>query len=180
MEKLQVYMAVNMETLLESHMLNDLSPELIRQLSNAVRGEQLSKSGYTRSSRMLDKAMAAHGAWLALQDIPEPIVRTQNRSRDQTTSSPGSGRRRQQTIDSPLASPSPVLTPLAFQVSAASGDQDIFAMDDEPPGSPSIGAQKQLSSKPSLVWRALGSAPRYVLRVFLAITSAHYAIVVLI
>jgi hypothetical protein len=137
-----------METLLELRTPNDLSPELI----HAIPGQ----GGGSTWSPVFPAGYSEVGCAFTEQ------------FKDQTMSSPGS------TFDSPLASPSPTATPLALQVpGAASGDQGTLAMGDELPGSPSVGAQKQLSSRPSLVRRALGPAPRYALGVFLAITSAH-------
>lgn len=159
--KLQVYMAVNMETLLESHMLSDLSPDLIRQLSSAVRTEQARKAPYVRSTKMVDRAMESYGDWLALQDIPKPIFRT-HKTAFARDSPPASVRRKKSGPHLPLASPA--LAPASIQSpSTPGGEQDIFAMDDEGPPSPSASSPRQLSSKPSLVWRALGSAPRYAL-----------------
>ncbi|OBZ74066.1 BTB/POZ domain-containing protein 1 [Grifola frondosa] len=71
---LQEYMAADMETLLESRMLDDLAPDLIKQLSTFVRQQQAQKYPISRSSRLIDKAMKTCGDWLALQDIPQVIV----------------------------------------------------------------------------------------------------------
>lgn len=153
-----------METLLESHMLDDLSPELIRQLSSAVRAEQARKAPYTRSTKMVERAMESFGDWLALQDIPQPVYRSHKAAFGRGSvklSPPTPTKRKKSGPHSPMTSP--VLTPFKVQSPSTAGvEQDIFIMDDDVPTSPL--ASRQLSSKPSLVWRALSSTPRYALQ----------------
>ena len=76
-ERLEHYMACNMETLLESHMLEDLQFSLVKRLATYVRSLQSIKQPYTRSNELVDKAMEKHADWLALQDFPTPIVRSE-------------------------------------------------------------------------------------------------------
>lgn len=73
---LQSYVAVNIETLLEGRYLSDLPHDLIRELSSFIRDQQFKKFPGTRSSHFIDRAMGKFGSWLALQDIPQPLVRS--------------------------------------------------------------------------------------------------------
>ena len=72
----QGYMARNLETLLEGHMLDDLPADLIKDLSAFVREQQTHKAPLARSTRLVDEAMAKHRAWLESEDFPQPIVRS--------------------------------------------------------------------------------------------------------
>lgn len=69
-------MTINMEALLESQMLDDLTPDLVEQLGGFVRHLQTKKSPISRSNALVNKAMETYADWLALQDIPQPIVRS--------------------------------------------------------------------------------------------------------
>lgn len=121
----QGYIAVNMESLLESRMLDVLSPALMRQLSCFVRDRQMDKSPVTRRNVLGKLAMKRHAEWLSLQDFPSPIIR----SNKQLT-------RR----DSPRLSPSSRVQPPSVRItssalkpqglSAPIGVDDIFTMDD--------------------------------------------------
>jgi hypothetical protein len=129
MESLQGYMAVNMETLLESRMLDEMAPDLIRQLSEFVRRKQAEKSPVSRSNRLVDAAMRNHADWLALQDIPQPIVRA-NRTRPHSPKlSPTISNRKlvRRPSGTNLLKPSPSLRAQPHQSPL---DGDIFAMDD--------------------------------------------------
>ena len=53
----QGYMARNMETLLESRMLDDLPMTLIRQLASFVRERQAEKLPVTRSGKLVEATM---------------------------------------------------------------------------------------------------------------------------
>ena len=75
-DSLQEFMAVNMECLLESRLLDDMAPDLVKQLSNFVRNEQAKKLPISRSNILVDMLMVEHGEWLKLQDIPQPIPRS--------------------------------------------------------------------------------------------------------
>src|ERR1700734_3021034 len=75
MHVLHDYMATNMETLLEGRMLDDLTPNLIKQLTEFVRKQQAEKFAVTRSPKIFDRAVQNYGEWLALQDIPQPVIR---------------------------------------------------------------------------------------------------------
>ncbi|KAJ6490484.1 hypothetical protein DFH09DRAFT_374031 [Mycena vulgaris] len=163
-ESIQGYMAANMETLLEGRMLDDLTPALIKQLSAFVVRKQTEKSPKARSSYIVDRAMAVHGDWLALQDIPEPIIPSSRfpARRDAAPLSPDPSKRRRSRTAS--LSNSPVI---AAQVSSSAID-DIFEMDDteavvEP--APAVAVESAASAVP--VWKA-SSAPRVDMKTVMA------------
>ncbi|KAH8989434.1 hypothetical protein EDB92DRAFT_1868224 [Lactarius akahatsu] len=124
MDSLHQYMSVNMETLLEARLLDDLPPRLVRQLSNAVRGYQAVKSPFSRMQLPVNLAAAvhAHHEWLAEQDIPGPIVRSQSRS--QPKLSPKASRKLSLPT-SPGSKPTLPRTPLL-----SNPGEDLFAMDE--------------------------------------------------
>jgi inhibitor of Bruton tyrosine kinase len=65
-----------METLLESGMLDLLSPDLVADLGAFVRRKQAVKSPYVTSNKFVEQALKKHEDWLALQDIPEPVMKS--------------------------------------------------------------------------------------------------------
>ncbi|KAH9169421.1 hypothetical protein EDB89DRAFT_1888857 [Lactarius sanguifluus] len=124
MDSLHQYMSVNMETLLEARLLDDLPPRLVRQLSSAVRGYQAVKSPFSRMQLPVNLAAAvhAHHEWIAEQDIPGPIVRSQSRS--QPKLSPKASRK-PSLPTSPGSRPTLPRTPLL-----SNPGEDLFAMDE--------------------------------------------------
>ncbi|KAG8904311.1 hypothetical protein FRC00_014103, partial [Tulasnella sp. 408] len=72
-ESLQLYIAVNMESMLQSNLLDDLKGEALRELSTFIRQQQTNKQPITRSNQLLTAATEKWGHWLSLQDIPEPL-----------------------------------------------------------------------------------------------------------
>ncbi|KIO26840.1 hypothetical protein M407DRAFT_23900 [Tulasnella calospora MUT 4182] len=72
-ESLQLYIAVNMESMLQSNLLDDLRGEALRELSSFIRQQQTKKQPVTRSNELLIAATEKWGGWLSLQDIPEPF-----------------------------------------------------------------------------------------------------------
>ncbi len=124
MDSLHQYMSVNMETLLEARLLDDLPPRLVRQLASAVRGYQAAKSPFSRMQLPVDLASAVHThhEWLAEQDIPGPIVRSQPKS--QPKLSPKASRK-PSLPTSPGSKPTLSRTPLLSNTG-----EDLFAMDE--------------------------------------------------
>ncbi|KAJ6618827.1 hypothetical protein B0H10DRAFT_2028138 [Mycena sp. CBHHK59/15] len=164
-ESIQGYMTANMETLLESRMLDDLTPALIKQLSTFVSKRQAEKSPKSRSNFLVEKAMAIHGDWLALQDFPEPIIPSARfparRESAQLSPDPSKQTFRRRSTTASLPN-SPVIT---AQASSAPTD-DIFEMDDAdsipPPATP---LPAPAMSTP--VWKA-SSAPRVDMKAVMA------------
>lgn len=74
--RLQTYMAMNLECLLENRILEDMDMDLIGQLAKAIQLEQAKKLHISRSNHLVDQALEKHADWLKLQDIPQPIVRS--------------------------------------------------------------------------------------------------------
>lgn len=124
MDSLHQYISVNMETLLEARLLDDLSPQLVKQLASAVQGHQVAKSSYSRLhvSASLDAFSHEHREWLAMQDIPCPIVRSQPKVQPKV--SPKSSRKLSQPT-SPGSNPTLPRTPLLTNTS-----EDLFYMDE--------------------------------------------------
>lgn len=174
-ERLQAYMAVNMEVLLESHMLDDLAPALVKQLAQFVRREQAERAPVSRTNRLGSAALVKQAEWLALQDIPEAIVPAAHRAarvpvrKDAVgASGPGPVRRAGKASLVGSLQGGPGVGP-----AAAAGPRpppahdDIFAMDDvDGPVPVAIGVDHSvrpspgpLETKPGAVWKA-PSAPR--------------------
>lgn len=148
-ESLQGYMAANLELMLESQMLDCMTPGLISQLGAFIRAKQKKKSPVSRSNLLVDHAMEHHSDWLALQDIPQQIVPTNRPPRKELPRAAG----RAASKPSPRISPSSPTKPIHVP-----GDEDVFLMDDsDAPPSPSF-EQPAVSSP----WKAPSIAPRLV------------------
>ena len=171
-ERLEHYMACNMETLLESHMLEDLQFSLVKRLATYVRSLQSIKQPYTRSNELVDKAMEKHADWLALQDFPTPIVRSEAKrnapgqvkmSPPAQPSSPGKRSRKRSgglSLPSPLSTPvlapmTPVRLPALPGTTAVAGE-DIFEMDFGEPVIPvkHVPGVSSTASTPAVPWRS--------------------------
>jgi inhibitor of Bruton tyrosine kinase len=192
MYALHDYMAANMETLLEGRMLDDLTPGLMKQLTQFVHDKQAEKFPVTRSTRMFDRAMQSHAEWLALQDIPYPVVRTTMRpgppkeSPKHSPPRPSRKHRRLSITGSPLNSP--VIRPLATiqqppsPVSGPSGPSgdEVFLMDEPevshahlneaPAGKGAEFLGSNIPSKPVPVWSRKSSTPKYMICFFIVIS----------
>jgi hypothetical protein len=123
-DSLHQYMSVNMETLLEARLLDDLPPRLVRQLASAVREYQAAKSPFSRTQLPVNLAAAVHThhEWLAEQDIPCPIVRSQPKSQPK----PSPKRSRKPSLPaSPGSKPTLPRTPLLSNTG-----EDLFSMDE--------------------------------------------------
>jgi hypothetical protein len=164
-ESIQKYMCFNLETLLESRMLDDLLPDLIDQLGDFVRAQQALKSPISRTSKLVNKAMENHADWLAMQDIPQPIVRTGRQDLHRTSpklSPTGSVKLARCASSSTL--------PLAMPSNNAGVEQpshaidDIFEMDDAdvvvPPVLEAPESTMEIPSVPA--WKGASSVPRCV------------------
>lgn len=85
--RIQNFIAVNMELFLETGMLEDMPPDLIKQLALFAGQKQLEKSPISRSSVVVNMALEKHADWLALQDFPVPLGRrSQGISRKESAS----------------------------------------------------------------------------------------------
>jgi hypothetical protein len=179
MHALHDYMAANMETLLEGKMLDDLTPSLIKQLTEFVRKQQAEKFSVTRSTRMFDRAVENHGEWLALQDIPQPIVRTVRLGplkESPKLSPPRLNRKNRRLSNASSMLNSPVMRPLTtthLSPSGPSGDE-VFLMDDADVSSTpandatanqgsSVFLESNVSLKPVPVWTCKPSTLKYII-----------------
>ncbi|KAF8316609.1 hypothetical protein DL93DRAFT_745756 [Clavulina sp. PMI_390] len=133
--RLQTYMAMNLECLLENRILEDMHIDLVAQLAMAIQGEQAKKLNVSRSNRLVNEALEKHAEWLKLQDIPQPIIRSSKAilapkhspRLSPTTVNVGKTPRR-----SPKVLPgSPPVRALTSTKEEGLGD-DIFDMDDDP------------------------------------------------
>lgn len=109
--------------------------------------EQSNKAPVTRSSLFVDRAMEEYGNWLRLQDIPQPIARTQP-IKDRSDIS------RHRSIPD-----SPALIPITRGVS-----EDIFPMDgvsSSPPVQPDSPTDKKMPSKQTPGWKQMGPIVKY-------------------
>ncbi|KDQ61981.1 hypothetical protein JAAARDRAFT_528626 [Jaapia argillacea MUCL 33604] len=173
----QGYLAVNMETFLESRMLEDLSPELIKQLSAFIRSKQAEKSPISRTNRLVDAAVERNAEWLSMQDIPHPIPRSKAGAlRDSAKlSPPGSAKksRRLSATGSPIISPT-IRAMRSFRVDPlVPHEDDLFAMDDTESVPPLDLAQAHspttdLPVKSAPVWKPLTSGPRTDMKAIMA------------
>ncbi|THH16852.1 hypothetical protein EW146_g3853 [Bondarzewia mesenterica] len=126
-KRLHWYMAVNMETLLESQMLDELTPRLVKDLSISIREGQLEKSPAARSGCLVDGVMKKNEEWLTLQDIPQPIARSAPNKYSPKLSPKRSHRR--PSVD-PFPSPSVRPAIITSRPPQPVSSNDVFEMDD--------------------------------------------------
>ncbi|KAG6330631.1 hypothetical protein ID866_8458 [Astraeus odoratus] len=126
-ERIESYIAANLEMFLESRILDDLETRVLRHLAEYTRAMQMNKAPVTRSNKLAEEALEKHRDWLALQDIPTPFVPNsrvaQRMPRPCTT---------QTVLYSPSSSPSlapGVRTSVRSLEVGTSGDE-VFIMDD--------------------------------------------------
>ncbi|KAI0761814.1 hypothetical protein BD413DRAFT_495525 [Trametes elegans] len=181
---LQEYLAINMEVFLESHMLEDLALEHVKQLSAFVREEQARKYPVSRSSRIVDKAMETWGSWLALQDFPQSIVPTHRPGvfRDSPRlSPPGAGRRANRQSSAPN---SPMLRPTFSARPGVAGipDDEVFLMDEPEVVAPTAQASATPprvpsgdGSKAAPGWKPITSAPKVDMKAIMEEASSSKA-----
>ncbi|KAF8959590.1 hypothetical protein BDZ97DRAFT_1666960 [Flammula alnicola] len=174
-EKLQEYITVNMETFLESRILDELPYSLVKQLGKFARQRQTEKSPFSRGDDYVNEMLTKHAEWLALQDLPEPIVRKAGQGplrKDASAariSPPTPNRKSASKVMLSAASSSPVHTLRR----PPSGD-DIFMMDEpETPVTPTqLPGASSAESVPGLhlsppVWKAHG-VPRVDMKAVMA------------
>jgi hypothetical protein len=73
-KSLHKYMAQNLETLLEGHLLDELPVDINREFSRFVRDRQRDHHPHICSGGNLGKLEKKWSGWLSQQDIPAPIV----------------------------------------------------------------------------------------------------------
>ncbi|RDB25530.1 BTB/POZ domain-containing protein 1 [Hypsizygus marmoreus] len=131
-ERIQSLIAVNMELFLDSGMLDDIPISLVKELAQFIRAKQEEKSPISRSGRLTNEAMEKHADWLALQDIPTTIPRSNHvalRKGSANLQLSPSNKKTPRLGPSSSPHPSPSIRPQRVIRRPPSGD-DIFAMDD--------------------------------------------------
>ncbi|KIK67885.1 hypothetical protein GYMLUDRAFT_36681 [Collybiopsis luxurians FD-317 M1] len=74
MSSVEGYISANLETFLESHMLDTLGSSIVKHLSAFIRAQQEKKSPIVRSHRLVKHAMDKWRDWLDAEDIPKLIM----------------------------------------------------------------------------------------------------------
>ena len=149
MRSLQGYIAKNLETLMESRLLDDLPYDVIKALSAYIRTQQTLKAPFVRNSGNLDVLMARWSTWFEMQDIPAtiipktgplPIRTVQNKFSPpipglSPPSNPGPATPALSTVPHhPPTASSPTMALLKQKPSVVRDHDDgVFAMDDDPP-----------------------------------------------
>ncbi|KAF8549155.1 hypothetical protein OG21DRAFT_1606575 [Imleria badia] len=136
-DRIQTYLVANIEMLLESRILDDLDPRVVRKLSEHACAAQAAQSPVSRSDKLGRAALEMHKEWLALQDIPVPIIPSQKlwSARDSPKMSPSGSTKKTMGRQSRLHSPttSPLLRP---SLAPPPQGDEIFMMDDADGGPP--------------------------------------------
>ncbi|KAL1703404.1 hypothetical protein EV121DRAFT_208016, partial [Schizophyllum commune] len=161
-ESLQGYIAVNMETFLESRMLDDLSPDLVTELAIFARQKQVQRLRLDELDAQVARLMAAHADWLAMQDVAEPIIPSNRARKDSAKMSPSASTK---TLRKPPSSPT---LGAQVQMSTAGDNDDIFEMDDAiPPFNIGASPPPTPAASSSRVWKT-ANAPRVDMKSLMA------------
>lgn len=170
-----------MESFLESRILDEIPYTLVKQLAKFVRAKQMEKSSFSRSDAFVNEMMEKYGDWLAEQDVPEPIIRTNalmipyargllKKGISMEKISPSvSGRMKPSiAVASPSTEPTagqPITTP-QHRLRRLPLEDDVFVMDEmyttHLPGNIDVGSLPTASSSttnavPVPAWKASGS-----------------------
>ncbi|CED83705.1 Uncharacterized conserved protein, contains ankyrin and BTB/POZ domains [Phaffia rhodozyma] len=141
-ESIELYISQNMETMLESHLLDNMPSDILANLSSYVHRRQGLRLPISRSGVLLTAAMERQAEWLALQDVPKPYLRPAKSALaihrspglspiEVTSTLPPPPRRSSSTT---IIGGTPVQSSPAFKSqlrSAAEGDDDMFQMDED-------------------------------------------------
>ena len=141
-------------------MLDELALDLVDRFGAYIRRQQALKSPISRTNRLVHKAMESNADWLAMQDIPQPIVRTHRQATDRTSPklSPATPARiSRKNSASFLPSSSPSNTVRIGQPSSVA--DDIF-MDDADVISPSVLGDTSMATSMASAWKGVSSIPR--------------------
>ncbi|KAG5646993.1 hypothetical protein DXG03_001717 [Asterophora parasitica] len=167
-ERIQSFVAANMELFLESGMLDDIPTFLVKQLAQFTRIKQAEKFPMSRSGELIHEALAKHADWLALQDIPGPIVRPNHPPQISRRESQGTLKQTPRGgPNSGSPHPSPSVRPQRVIRRRPSND-DIFTMDDaDVPHIQETIAPVTPTKVPAPVWKA-ASTPRVDMKAVMA------------
>ncbi|KAF8628076.1 hypothetical protein AX15_004107 [Amanita polypyramis BW_CC] len=173
-ERLQMYMTANLEPLLEQRMLDDFPHRLVKQLGAFARRKQAEKSPISRTTILVDTAIERHAGWLALQDIPERIVRlTQPQGRGVNIASKRSGLSLASATAAPTESSMEVASapPSQRTIRRPPSGEEIFIMDPEGSSPTDVSIQSAPAGK-ARVWKA-HSVPRVDMKSLMAEEAAN-------
>lgn len=168
--KLQEYISANLETFLESRILDDIPYTLVKQLALFTRARQTEKSPFARGDGFAQRLLARYADWIALEDWPEPIIwdPTRRKERDVSNaaklspnaitgsqaSSPNKKKAQgKMSAASALSAVAASFTPKVTLRRPPSGD-DIFAMDEPEADLGSVPAPPPAETTSSPVWKA--------------------------
>lgn len=153
-ERIQSFMAVNMDFLLDSGILDDLEPAVVKQLAGYIRAKQEEKSPITRSGRLANDAMARHADWLASRPPTPPETDLLEEEFMTFVQSPPKVRRKTSSSNQDSSPhPSPHLRPHRAMRRPPSHDE-IFAMDETDVPAILTAHDVQLPVSPSPIWKA--------------------------
>ena len=160
-ERIQSFMAVNMDFLLDSGILDDLDPTMVKQLTGYIRAKQEEESPITRSGRLTNDVMTRHADWLASQPPSPPEIDLLQEEFLTVVRSPPKMRRKTSSLNQDSSPhPSPPLRPQRAIRRPPSNDE-IFAMDEpDDPAIPMAGDVQppqpvsRLPASPSSIWKA--------------------------
>lgn len=155
-------------------MLDDVPYALVKQLAKYVRGRQLEKSPFSRSTTFVATLLQKHAAWLEQEDIPSMIIRKFSREpfKKELSGLKSSPETPTKVLPRVLSFTTPTKLNPSRPLSSTMPRRDVFSddvflMDEQDVGSrPSssrggpIGLGGQLSPAPT--WKAT-AAPKYVL-----------------
>ena len=131
------FITSSMETMLESGLLDEMDDDVLQELCTVIAKKQDVRLGVSRDGSLMDEAVGKWGDWLALQDIPQPRIRTAYKPRVMRSPKiePTKPKTRRKASPSPIASP---------EIKAA--QDDIFSMDEE--ASPMVSGKGSRGSRP--------------------------------
>lgn len=189
---IQEYITINLETFLESHLLDDLPIDIVRQLSAFIRDQQAVKSPVSRSGILTTRAMGKYKEWVASEDFPQPVTKSSVHPSRITSSAkhspPGSLKKLKNIRLSMSPSTSPVLRPQIISLvpqppNPGVHEDEVFLMDENVPSlalnqstpmSSKLDLAEDTSNRPTVSWKVstvpkLVFVPRVYLELYLTI-----------
>lgn len=130
-QRIREYIAKNMETFLESSLLDTLPTDIVKQLAAFIRSQQALKAPLTRSNRLVQSAMEKNADWLSHNDFPEPLIPGIRvlAPRDSNPKLSPPGPMRTQKSSSPVLRPRVTSSRPNVPVITA-GEDEVFSMDE--------------------------------------------------
>lgn len=143
-DRLHRYMSRNLETIMESRLLDELPPEMIKSFAAFVRGEQIKKHPYIRNGGNMRYLETFWEDWIAEQDISTPIIprNVGTTSKHQVPNSPGEVEKK--------TTPNPSLIKSQVTFEAIDDSEEIFTMD-------GVHNESTSSAPITVPWKSLSS-----------------------